>query len=237
MQSISRIGRFLVLALMAAVLPSAPGRADAARLKELVDVEGFRSNPLVGLGIVVGLKGTGDDTSSFLARRPLATLMKHLGTNIDDADVRSRNVAMVMVTATLPPFAKPGVPFDVVVSSAGTARSLQGGTLIATGLRGVDRQTYAIAQGQLTTGGYDVSSSFSGSLSQKNHVTVARIPGGATVEREVALALPTKEIVLLLHEPDFTTASRISAAIVAKMGDGAAKVRDSRRGHRGDRRR
>jgi flagellar P-ring protein precursor FlgI len=200
--------------------------AKAARLKELVEVEGFRTNALVGVGIVVGLAGTGDDASSFMAKRPLATVMKNLGTTIEPGDIKSKNVAIVMVTANLPAFARPGVPFDITVSSAGTAKSLTGGTLLATALKAVDRQTYALAQGQLVIGGYEVSSAYSGSMQRKNHVTVARIPGGAIVEREVAQAMPTKQLVLHLKEPDFTTASRVAQAIDALLGAKTAHVRD-----------
>lgn len=213
--------------LIAAALVLSTGRsAEAARLKELVEVEGFRNNALVGVGIVVGLAGTGDDASSFMAKRPLATVMKNLGTTIEPSDIKSKNVAIVMVTATLPPFARPGVPVDVTVSSIGTAKSLTGGTLLTTALKAVDRNTYALAQGQLAIGGYEVSSAYSGSTQKKNHVTVARIPGGATVEREVAQSMPTKNLVLHLKEPDFTTASRVAQAIDKALGEKTAQVRD-----------
>lgn len=203
-----------------------PRPVDAARLKELVEVRGQRPNHLVGLGVVVGLAGTGDDASSFMAKRPLSTLLNQLGTAINPAEIRAKNVAMVMVTAELPPFARPGVDFDVVVSSMGTARSLEGGTLVATALKGVDRRTYALAQGQLTVGGYEVSSAFSGSFARKNHVTVARIPNGGIVEREIPQAMPTDWLVLHVKEPDFTTAARIAAAIDRDLGTGTAEVRD-----------
>lgn len=205
---------------------SFPRDAEAARLKELVDVQGFRSNHLVGFGIVAGLGGTGDDPNSFLARRPLATMLRNLGSDVDPIEIKARNVAMVMVTASLPPFARAGVDIDVTVSAIGTAKNLQGGTLITTALKGVDRQIYAVAQGQLMVGGYEVASTLSGSLNRKNHVTVARIPGGAIVEREVAQSLPKKELVLALKEPDFTTASRVAQAIDAKIGAKSASVRD-----------
>ena len=210
---------------LALLLAATPLAARAHRLKDLVDVEGFRPNQLTGVGLVVGLDGTGDDPSSFSTRRPLATLLRHLGATIDPIEIKARNTALVLVTADLPPFARPGMSLDVTVSSLGTARSLLGGTLIATGLKGADRETYALAQGPLTVGGFAVDAA-SGTSARKNHVTVARIPGGGRIEREAPGALPDREVVLLLRSPDFTTASRIAAAIDASLGGGAARVRD-----------
>ncbi|MFO0729306.1 MAG: flagellar basal body P-ring protein FlgI [Myxococcota bacterium] len=201
------------------------GTAEAARLKDLVEVEGFRPNALVGVGIVVGLKGTGDDAGSFLARRPLSTLLKSLGSAVEAGDIKARNVAIVTVTAELPPYARAGTQIDVNVASIGTAKSLEGGTLIATALKGLDRQTYAIAQGQLVLGGYDVGS-LAGSVERKNHVTAGRVPHGATVEREVENQLPEDVLLLTLHEPDFTTAARIKAAVDLEIGEGTAEVKD-----------
>ncbi len=201
---------------------AAPARAE--RLKELVDVEGFRGNPLVGVGLVVGLAGTGDDPSSFNTRRPLAALLKHLGSVIDPTDVKAKNVALVTLTAELPPFARAGMRLDVTVSSMATARSLQGGTLISAPLEGADHQVYALAQGPLTLGGFSVDAG--GAAAKKNHTTVGRIPSGARVERPAPGALPEHEVVLLLREPDFTTASRIAAAVDQALGPGSARVRD-----------
>ncbi len=200
--------------------------ADAARLKELVEVEGFRTNALTGVGLVVGLQGTGDDSSSLFTRQPLATLLKHLGTVIDPTDIKAKNVALVMVTANLPPFARAGMSLDVTVSSMATAKSLQGGTLLLTQLKGANQETYALAQGSLTLGGFAVESA--GSSSKKNQVTVGHIPGGAHIERDGPTALPKSEIVLLLRDPDFTTAMRISEAINRTMGaeETMARVRD-----------
>lgn len=207
------------------MLIAAASPAHAARLKDLVDVEGFRSNALVGVGIVVGLRGTGDDAGSFLARRPLSTLLKNLGSAVEAQDIKARNVAIVTVTAELPPFARAGTAIDVTVASIGTAKSLEGGTLIATALKGLDRQTYAIAQGTLVVGGYDVAS-LSGSVDRKNHVTAGRVPQGATVEREVQNTMPEDVLLLTLHEPDFTTAARIKAAVDTRLGEGSAEVKD-----------
>ncbi len=202
------------------------GPASAVRLKELVDVEGFRGNHLVGVGLVVGLAGTGDPAGSAVARQPLSTLLRNLGTNLDPSDIRARNVAVVTVTAELPAFARPGGRVDVTVSSLGAARSLQGGTLIATALKGADRLVYAVAQGPLTTSGYHFESQNTGSFHRKNHVTVGRIPRGALVEREVKQTLPEETVVLNLKPPDFTTAQRIKDAIDAGLGSPSASVRD-----------
>jgi flagellar P-ring protein precursor FlgI len=212
------------IALIALLLGS--GNAEAARLKDLIEVQGFRSNHLIGIGLVVGLNGTGDRPGSFATQQPLATIMRNLGSSVDPSQVRAQNVALVTVTADLPPFARPGVPFDVTVSSMGTAKSLAGGMLIATALKGVDRNTYAIAQGALTVGGYQASSSLSGSFKSKNHVAVGRIPGGGIVEREVPQVLPRDRLSLLLKEPDFTTANRIAEAIDKSLGEQVAVVRD-----------
>lgn len=212
------------IALLWGVAAASP--AEAARLKELVDVEGFRDNPLVGVGVVVGLRGTGDRPGTRAMQQPLASLLRNLGVNIEPRQLRARNVAVVMVTGRLPPYARSGVRFDVAVSSIGTARTLQGGTLIATALRGVDRQVYAIAQGQLTVGGYEARSELTGSLQRRNHVTVARIPSGGTVERAIEQTLPQENLVLLLKDPDFTTAQRIVDAINSSLGEKTAAVRD-----------
>lgn len=211
------------LTLLALLLAARP--ASATRIKDLADVEGFRTNALTGLGVVVGLNNTGDDPSAFSTRRPLSALFRHLGSVIDPNDIRARNVALVMVTANLPPFARPGMSIDVTVASAGTARSLVGGTLIATPLKGADRQTWAIAQGPLTIGGF-VASGLSGSVAAKNHVTTARIPGGAVIEREVVVPMPEREVNLILRDPDFTTAARMAEAINKALSGVAARVRD-----------
>lgn len=215
--------RHLLLAL--ATLAAAARPAAATRIKDLADVEGFRTNALTGLGVVVGLNNTGDDPSAYSTRRPLSALFRHLGSVIDPSDIRARNVALVMITANLPAFARPGMSIDVTVASAGTARSLVGGTLVATQLKGADRQTYAIAQGPLTVGGF-VAAGLSGSIAAKNHVTTARIPGGAVIEREIAVPMPEREVILILHDPDFTTAARMAEAINKALAGVTARVRD-----------
>jgi flagellar P-ring protein precursor FlgI len=212
-----------LLCLLALVVGA--GSASASRLKELVNVEGQRPNPMTGFGIVVGLNGTGDDARSPVVRRSLAKMLKRLGVTVDAAEIKAKNVAAVVVTAELPAFARSGSRLDVLVSSMGAAKSLEGGTLLATPLKGANMETYAIAQGPVSTGGFVVQGA-SGSQARKNHVTVARMPGGAIVERDAPGLAPRGRIVLQLKQPDFTTATRIAAAIDGALGPGAAKVRD-----------
>ncbi len=209
---------FLLLVLLAAP-------AHGARLKELVEVGGVRTNHLVGMGLVVGLAGTGDDASSAVTRREIAVMAKRLGLALDPGDIKAKNVAAVMVTAELPAFARSGKTIDVTVASMGSAKSLGGGTLLMTPLKGPDLGTYALAQGQLSVGGF-LAEGGSGSSSKKNHTTVARIPGGARVEKDAPGALGRDEVTLILREPDFTTAARIVAAVDASLGKGLARVRD-----------
>ena len=211
---------FVILALAADAAP-----ARAARLKELVTVDGFRTNHLVGLGLVVGLTGTGDDAISVMTRKPLAAMLRHLGTMINESDLMAKNVAVVMVTAELPPFARAGSEIDVLVSSAGNAKSLTGGTLVMTPLKAPDGETYALAQGPLTLGGFAVAAG-GGATAKKNHVTVGRIPAGAVLERDAPSGMPSGELTLVLHDADFTTAWRIARVIDAYMGTGSARVRD-----------
>jgi flagellar P-ring protein precursor FlgI len=215
-----------VLLTISTLLFVSPEPASAARLKDLVDVEGLRDNELIGVGLVVGLSGTGDLPGAAATQQPLATVLRNLGTNLDPGELRARNVALVTVTARLPAFSRPGVRFDVTVSSIGTAKSLAGGTLLVTALKGLNRVTYGVAQGPLVVGGYEASSAQTGSSHRRNFVNVARVPSGGTVEREVPQTLPEDRLTLLLKEPDFTTASRIQEAIDASLGEALASVRD-----------
>ncbi len=199
--------------------------AQANRLKDLVEIEGFRTNTLVGYGLVVGLSGTGDSGSSIMVKQSMSNLLKRLGSRVSARDIKAKNVAVVMVTAKLPPFAKAGMKMDITVASAGEAKSLQGGVLIATPLKGADRKTYAIAQGALSLGGF-AATGLSGSSTVKNHPTVARIPSGAIVEVGAPSKFVRDRVTLLLKDPDFTTASRIATAIDASMSGKIAIVRD-----------
>lgn len=217
--------RTAILMTLAGAL-SAAAPADAARIKELVTVEGARPNHLVGVGLVTGLDRTGDRPGDNATRVALANLVRHLGIQISPADVRARNVALVNVTTELPAYAKPGTRLDVTVSSLGSATSLQGGTLQMAVLEGIDGKPYAVAQGQLAIGGFEAESRLTGSFHRKNHVTVARVPNGALVEAEVAQELPTERLRLFLKDPDFTTATRIEAAIEQTLGSTVAEVID-----------
>lgn len=212
--------------MTAALIVGLAAPAEGARLKELVTVEGFRPNHLVGIGLVVGLDRTGDRPGDRAVQQALANLLRHLGNQVRQDQLRSRNTAVVTVTAELPPYARPGTPLDVAVSSLGSATSLQGGTLLMAPLKAVDGKVYALAQGQLTVGGYEAESALTGSFRRKNHVTVARVPGGATVERAVKNSAPDKKLRLFLKDPDFTTAFRIEQAIEQTLSATVAEVID-----------
>jgi len=200
--------------LMLALEPQTNG----TRLKELVSIEGVRENQLIGYGLVVGLRGTGDRQQTLFSAQSLANLLQQMGVATNPAILRVANTAAVMVTATLPPFAQPGVHIDVTASSIGDAPNLQGGQLLLTSLKGVDGQVYAISQGPVVTGGF--STGRSGNGQTVNHPTVGRIPGGATIERAAPSISPNGHVKLQLMQPDFTTAIRISAAINDKFADG-----------------
>lgn len=227
-----RLGRWFTLAIIAALL-SWPAQAGAVqlrtvRLRELATVEGVRENPIIGYGLVVGLRGTGDSQQTLFTTQMLANALQKMGMQISATQVKVKNAASVFVTANLPPFAYPGMQLDVTVSSMGDASSLSGGTLLMTALRAANGQIYAEAQGTLTVGGYGVSGV--GASKQVNHPTVGRIPGGGLVEREAAIdlgALP--RLALLLREPDFETAQRIAVAINREFGQTVtARAADSR---------
>ncbi len=199
--------------------------ARAERLRDLADVEGARDNQLVGFGIVTGLGGTGDDTTVPFAQQAMLSMLRRLGIQVDPSQVRMRNVAAVTVTATLPPFARPGTKIDVTASSIGNARSLAGGVLVQTILKGADQRAYAVAQGSLLLGGFSAKGG-SGSSVQSGSTTTARVPEGALVEREVPTTLVSGGALSLeLRNPGFTVASRIVEAVNKKF-DGVASARD-----------
>lgn len=186
--------------------------ARAERLKDLADMLGARSNQLVGFGLVVGLQGTGDDLYAGTSSQSTATMLRQLGINLDPNFLRLRNVAAVMVTSEMPAFVAPGQRLDVTVSSMGNARSLAGGTLISSPLKGADGRVYAVGQGPLSVGGY-LASGLTGSQMLKNVTTVGRIPNGALVEREIPVDMPSDTIKISLRSPDFTTAVRMAQAV------------------------
>ncbi|MCP5158871.1 MAG: flagellar basal body P-ring protein FlgI [Gammaproteobacteria bacterium] len=204
--------------------------AEADRIKDLADIAGVRSNQLIGYGLVVGLNGTGDQTTQTpFTVKSLKSMLSNLGVTIPpEVNLQLKNVAAVSIHADLPPFIKPGQTIDITVSSIGNAKSLQGGSLLMTPLRGADGAVYAIAQGNLVVGG--VSAAAAGSSVTINVPSVGRIPNGATVERQVPGKFGGRDddpIVLNLHRADFTTAERMVEAINQALGGEAAQALDA----------
>jgi flagellar P-ring protein precursor FlgI len=189
------------------------------RLKELVSIEGVRDNQLIGYGLVVGLKGTGDRQQTLFPAQSLANLLQQMGVTSNPTTLTVKNTAAVLVTATLPPFAQPGMHIDVTAAAVGDAANLQGGLLVLTSLKGIDGQVYAVSQGPLVLGGFS-SGGAAGNTQTVNHPTVGRIPGGAIIERAAPTVSPTGRVKLQLMQPDYTTALRISAAINDKFANG-----------------
>ncbi len=229
MAVLSMNARRLFAPCLAAALSLMPGSLHAERIKDLADIEGVRSNALIGYGIVVGLNGTGDSgTSAPFTVNSIASMLERLGVNVraDLAKMKPKNVAAVMVTAELPPFARPGQQIDVNVASIGDAKSLRGGTLLVTPLLGGDRKVYAVAQGTLSVGGF--AESGNAAKATKNHPTSGRIPNGARVEAAAPRGLSADQpsIVLTLRNPDFTTAKNMQDAINRALGVKAAKALD-----------
>ena len=213
-----------LLACLAILLP---GRADAlSRVKDLASVEGVRTNQLVGYGIVVGLNGTGDTLNNIpFTKQSLQAMLERLGINTRGATMRTQNLAAVMVTANLPPFATQGTHIDVTVSSLGDAKSLQGGTLVATSLLGADGEIYALAQGSVAIAGF--SAEGEAAKITRGVPTNGRISNGALIEREMAFKLnEARSLRLSLRNPDFTTAKRIASAINDFMGADTAEPTD-----------
>jgi flagellar P-ring protein precursor FlgI len=217
------------MAIVAAVVCALSGVSPASaqsRIKDITQVEGVRENQLVGYGLVVGLNGTGDDIDdSVFTRESLIGMLQRLGVNARDEDLDTQNIAAVMVTADLPPFARQGTRIDVNVSALGTAESLRGGQLLVTPLMGADGEVYAVAQGPVAVGGFQAG----GQAQQVTEgvPTNGRIANGAIVEREIDFKLNTlKTVNLTLRNPDFTTARRIGKAINQFVGNGVARPLD-----------
>jgi flagellar P-ring protein FlgI len=199
--------------------------ADAVRIKDIAAFDGVRENQLVGYGLVVGLNGSGDSDQTKFPVQTLVNMLEKMGITVNRTSLQVKNVAAVMVTANLPPFAKQGTKLDVLVSSAGDAKSISGGTLIMTPLKGGDSQVYAVAQGSVLTNSFAFGGQ--GASVQKNHPTAGRIPAGALVERELPNVLEGKSALRLnLNQSDFTTASRISAAINDQFKGAISSTRD-----------
>lgn len=201
-------------------------RETPLRVKDLGKVQGWRENVLVGTGIVTGLAGTGDSPSSRATRQALSNVMAQFNLTLPPEQLNSRNVAVVVVSASLPAFARPGDTLDVTVTSSGDARSLLGGNLLLTGLRAPNGRTYALAQGALSIGGHRYDAN--GNVVQKNHPTAGAIPNGATVEIGMGGdQAPASRVTFVLSEPDYTTASRVVAAINSQVGSGLARALDA----------
>lgn len=222
--------RHLLAALVLCYLTASAQASDTigrALIRDITTIEGVRDNPLVGYGMVVGLKGTGDRQQTIFTAQTLANMLQRMGVQVPATAMIVKNVAAVFVTASLPPFARPGTQLDVTISSAGDAKSLEGGLLLLTPLYGVDGRAYAEAQGALVVGGY--SAGTGGNAKQVNHPTVGRIPGGGLVERDTALSLAhLSKVNLLLNDPNFSTAEALAAAINHDFGRVIASVTDSR---------
>lgn len=196
------------------------------RIKDIASFKGIRKNQLVGYGLVVGLNGTGDKGGTVYTSQALSNMFKRMGINVSKDDIKPKNVAAVMVTADLPPFARIGDRLDITVSSVGDSKSLSGGTLLMTPLKGADSQVYALAQGALAIGGYSAGDGDTGTV--KNHLLVGNVPDGAIVEKEVEVVLDGKTTLMLsLDSPDFTTAVRVASIINNTIGDNTAKAKDS----------
>ncbi|MBI5896465.1 MAG: flagellar basal body P-ring protein FlgI, partial [Desulfobacterales bacterium] len=212
------------MALMAPALLATP--SGAVRIKDIANIKGVRSNQLVGYGLVVGLDGTGDDEKSNFTTQSIASMLEKMGVTVNPKEIKAENVAAVMVTADLPPFARAGGRIDALVSSIGDAENLQGGTLLMTPLKAADGNVYAVAQGPVNTGGFAAQGA--GASVSKNFPTVGRLIDGATVEREVNSDFNTRTaLTLSLQQPDFTTASRITDAINGLFYDPIAAATDA----------
>ncbi|GAC1656447.1 MAG: flagellar basal body P-ring protein FlgI [Acidobacteriaceae bacterium] len=226
----SKFGYSKLLVMVLAVCATAPaiGVTRQSRIRDITEIEGIRENQLIGYGLVVGLQGTGDRQQTYFTVQTLANMLQRLGLQIPANTAVVKNVAAVMVTAQLPAFAEPGMKIDVTISSVGDAKSIEGGVLLLTALRGADGQIYAEAQGSLTTGGY--SEAAAGSLRAVNYQTVARIPEGAIIERGATVDLKDlRSVEFLLRNADFTTARDLADAIDKEFSIPVATVLDSRR--------
>ena len=223
-RAVSIMGR---LAIVATVLLAVTAELHAARIKDIAGFRGVRSNQLVGYGLVVGLAGSGDSDSTIFTLQSISSMLEKMGVTVKPEDIKVKNVAAVMVTADLPPFARMGSRLDALVNSIGDSKALQGGTLLMTPLKGADGQVYAVGQGPVSTGGFTVGAN-SGDKVQKNFTTVGRIVQGAVVEKEIPFNLNQKDtLTLALHKPDFTTATRMAEAINAGLLENAAFPQDS----------
>lgn len=226
-QTRAETGAVLATAVSTTSLPTPTSDSPDVRVKDLGRMHGWRDNALVGFGVVTGLAGTGDSTTNRTTRQALANVLSQFNLTVPPEQIQSRNVAVVMVSAVLPTFAREGDTLDVTVNSAGDARSLVGGSLLLTSMKAADGKVYALAQGPLSVGGYRYDAN--GNVVQKNHPTVGSIPSGAVVEVGVTAQMlgADQAITFVLAEADYTTATRVAAAINQQMGSNLAKARDA----------
>ncbi|MBV8845573.1 MAG: flagellar basal body P-ring protein FlgI [Bryobacterales bacterium] len=198
------------------LLMAAPVFGAGTRLKELASLEGVRDNQLMGYGLVVGLNGTGDKRQTVFSAQALSNILQRMGISVNPTAILVRNMAAVMVTATLPPFAQPGTKIDITAAAIGDSTNLQGGMLLLTPLNGADGKVYAAAQGNILTGGF--SAGGRGNSQTVNHPTVGRIPSGAIVEQAPPSVAPGSKLKLQLHQSDFTTAAKVVSALNNHFG-------------------
>jgi flagellar P-ring protein precursor FlgI len=209
-------------------LAPAWGEASEVRVKDVARIQGVRENELLGYGLVIGLNGTGDKAGTLFTAQSIASMLQRLGIAVPRDRISAKNVAAVVVTAKLPPFAKAGTTLDVIVSSLGDSSTLQGGLLLLTPLQAADGKVYAVAQGPVSLGGFRVDAGGGGDKVQKNHTTVGRVPNGAIIEREVpTTVVENQTLAILLNNPDFTTAGRLAEAVNRSLGVGRARAEDA----------
>ena len=222
----NHINKIIISLLLVVGVMALPAITEASRIKELAKLEGVRSNQLIGYGLVVGLNGTGDSAGTQFTIQSLVNMMERLGVTVNPAEVKVDNVAAVIVTASLPPFARAGNTIDVEVASVGDADNLAGGTLLMTPLKAADGKNYAVAQGPLIVG--SLAFGGKGAKVQKNHPTAGRIPGGALIEREVPFVFGSlKELNYRLNNSDFTTITRMSRVVNDRFGSSTAHPLDA----------
>jgi flagellar P-ring protein precursor FlgI len=223
------LGRLMGL-LLGLLVCMGPAYAEASdvRVKDVARIQGVRENELLGYGLVIGLNGTGDKAGTLFTVQSIASMLQRLGIQVPRDRMSVKNVAAVVVTAKLPPFAKAGTTLDVLVSSIGDANTLQGGLLLLTPLQAADGKVYAVAQGPVSLGGFRVEGGAGGDKVQKNHTTVGRVPNGAIIEREVpTTVVENQTLAILLNNPDFTTAGRLAEAVNRAVGSGRARAEDA----------
>ncbi len=219
--------RTLLLGVLA-LLVALPAHGADVRVKDMARIQGVRDNELFGYGLIIGLNGTGDSTQTVFTVQSVVNMLQRLGVNVPRSQITVKNVAAVVVTAKLPPFAKPGTTVDVQVSSMGDATTLQGGVLLMTPLQAADGKVYAVAQGAISIGGFVASGGAAGNSVTKNHPTAGRVPNGAIIEREVPMAvIENQTLAMSLNNPDFTTAGRLADVVNSAFGEARARAEDA----------